>query len=204
MSDSLRPCRLLCPWDSPGKNTEVGCHALIQGIFPPQGANLHLLHWQAGSFNTSTTWEVLMGARHVENLSCCGWGSSVVSAWGSLLTCGAFWDAKVSGDPQDIRLHCAPGWSAPGRSGPGPSGPGCAGPLGAQAALIHSEPRGSQAWAQRRVLAIPHAFTLPADGGYDTWFTTCHWSSKFWLMTGKPEKFRVWLWFKWAPRSSDT
>ena len=39
MSDSLRPHglyspdRLLCPWDSPGKNTEVGCHALLQGTF---------------------------------------------------------------------------------------------------------------------------------------------------------------------------
>ena len=28
---------LLCPWDSPGKNTGVGCHALLQGIFPTQG-----------------------------------------------------------------------------------------------------------------------------------------------------------------------
>ena len=25
---------LLCPWDSPGKNTGVGCHFLLQGIFP--------------------------------------------------------------------------------------------------------------------------------------------------------------------------
>ena len=35
MSDSVRPCRrqptrLLCPWDSPGKNTGVGCHCLLQ------------------------------------------------------------------------------------------------------------------------------------------------------------------------------
>ena len=48
------PCdpRLLCPWDSPGKNTEMACHALLQGIFPTQGSNsliLCLLHWQAGS-----------------------------------------------------------------------------------------------------------------------------------------------------------
>ena len=35
----LRPARLLCPWDSPGKNTGVGCHALLQGIFPTQGLN---------------------------------------------------------------------------------------------------------------------------------------------------------------------
>ena len=33
------PLRLLCPWDSPGKNTQVGCHALLQGIFPTQGLN---------------------------------------------------------------------------------------------------------------------------------------------------------------------
>ena len=30
----LYPARLLCPWNSPGKNTGVGCHALLQGIFP--------------------------------------------------------------------------------------------------------------------------------------------------------------------------
>ena len=44
--------RLLCPWDSPGKNTGVSCHALLQGTFPTQGLNLHLshlLHWQVGS-----------------------------------------------------------------------------------------------------------------------------------------------------------
>ena len=45
----LQPARLLCPWDSPGKNTGVGCHSLLQGFFPTQGSNPHLLHWQAGS-----------------------------------------------------------------------------------------------------------------------------------------------------------
>ena len=43
----LKPARLLCPWASPGKNTGVGCHALLQGIFPTQGLNpclLRLLH----------------------------------------------------------------------------------------------------------------------------------------------------------------
>ena len=41
-----------CPWDFPGKNTGVGCHALLQGISSIQGSNLHLLyllHRQAGS-----------------------------------------------------------------------------------------------------------------------------------------------------------
>ena len=29
----LQPARLLCPWDSPGKNTGVGCQSLLQGLF---------------------------------------------------------------------------------------------------------------------------------------------------------------------------
>ena len=40
----LWPSRLLCPWVSPGKNTGVGCHFLLQGIFLTQGLNLGLLH----------------------------------------------------------------------------------------------------------------------------------------------------------------
>ena len=48
VSDSLRPhglqsARILCPWDSSGKNTGVGCRFLLQGIFPTQGSNLDLL-----------------------------------------------------------------------------------------------------------------------------------------------------------------
>ena len=35
----LYPARLLCPWDSPGKNTERGCHSLLQGIFLTQGSD---------------------------------------------------------------------------------------------------------------------------------------------------------------------
>ena len=48
----LWPAWLLCPWDSPGKNTGVGWHALLQGIFPTQGSDprfSHLQHWQVGS-----------------------------------------------------------------------------------------------------------------------------------------------------------
>ena len=48
----LQPARLHCPRASPGKNTEVGCHALLRGIFPTQGLNLfllHLLHWHVNS-----------------------------------------------------------------------------------------------------------------------------------------------------------
>ena len=52
MDYSMGQSMLLCPWDSPAKNTGVGCHALLQGIFQTQGSNPHLLcllHWQTGS-----------------------------------------------------------------------------------------------------------------------------------------------------------
>ena len=56
-SDSLQPhglypTRPLCPWDFLGKNTGVGYHFLLQGIFPTQGSNpclLCLQHQQVGS-----------------------------------------------------------------------------------------------------------------------------------------------------------
>ena len=48
-SDSLwlhgpYPARLLCPWNSPGKNSRLRSHSLLQGIFPTQGLNQSLLH----------------------------------------------------------------------------------------------------------------------------------------------------------------
>ena len=63
-AESLPSCPILCDpmdcsppgssvcGDSPGKNSGVGCHALLQGIFPTQKMNLHLLHllhWLVGS-----------------------------------------------------------------------------------------------------------------------------------------------------------
>ena len=39
----LQHARLPCPWDSPGSNTGMGCHFILQGIFPTQGLNQHLL-----------------------------------------------------------------------------------------------------------------------------------------------------------------
>ena len=48
--DCSLAARLLCPWDSPGKNTGGGCHFLLQGIFPTQESNPHLLPWQEDFF----------------------------------------------------------------------------------------------------------------------------------------------------------
>ena len=52
LSPIPREWDFVCLWDFLGKNTEVGCHFLLQGIFPTQGWNLWLLcllHWQADS-----------------------------------------------------------------------------------------------------------------------------------------------------------
>ena len=40
----LQPTRFLCPWNSPGQNTGVGCHSLLQGIFPTQGSKPGFMH----------------------------------------------------------------------------------------------------------------------------------------------------------------
>ena len=49
--DSLRPhrllpTRLLFPWNSLGRNTGMGCHSILQRIFPTQGSNPGLLHYR--------------------------------------------------------------------------------------------------------------------------------------------------------------
>ena len=61
MSVTLWAAALQAPLSmgSPGKNAGVGCHALLQGIFPTQGSNPHvlcLLHWQQ-VLTTNATWE---------------------------------------------------------------------------------------------------------------------------------------------------
>ena len=55
LSDSLQPhglqpARLLCPWDSPGKNTRVGCHFLLQGNLPDPGIEPTSLALAGGFF----------------------------------------------------------------------------------------------------------------------------------------------------------
>ena len=57
MSDSLwlhgLPTMLLRPWDFPGKGTGMGCHFLLQRIFPTQGLNLGLLHCRQTLYHLS-------------------------------------------------------------------------------------------------------------------------------------------------------
>ena len=73
MSDSLpprgsKPARLFCPWDFPGKNTGVGCHFLLQGIFLTQGSNPHVQSF----YNVTDV---------IKELSVCGYENVWVCMW---------------------------------------------------------------------------------------------------------------------------
>ena len=95
MSNSLQPhglqsARLLRPWDSPGKNTGVGCHALLQGIFLTQGSNLHLL----------LGWRILDHGATRKALPCIGihWKTRHLTEQGR-------WK-RGSGGRQELRVEC--------------------------------------------------------------------------------------------------
>ena len=82
MSDSFRahglqPTRLLCAWDSPGKNTRVGCHFLLQGAFLTQGSNSGLLHSEQILYHVSHSHRTLEDV--TKELGKEKWNCSVVS-----------------------------------------------------------------------------------------------------------------------------
>ena len=57
---SVTPWTVACeapPWDFPGRNTRLGCHFLLRGLFPTQGLNL--LHWQTDSLPLRRCFRIL-------------------------------------------------------------------------------------------------------------------------------------------------
>ena len=69
----LKPTRLLHLWDSPGTNTDVGFHSLLQGIFPTQGSNQGLLYcgltlYRWATWNTVPKWSTFKGNTEVPGL----------------------------------------------------------------------------------------------------------------------------------------
>ena len=61
----LLPTRLLRPWNFPGKNTGVGHHFLLQGIFPTQGSNTGLLHCSWILYHLSHQESPSLGIHHL-------------------------------------------------------------------------------------------------------------------------------------------
>ena len=64
----LLPTRLLCPWDSTGKNTGVGSHSLLQGIFPIQGSNPGLAHCRQTLYHLNHQGTPNLSEKGVENV----------------------------------------------------------------------------------------------------------------------------------------
>ena len=106
LSDSLRlhglgPPRFPCPWDSPGKNTGVGSHSLLQGIFLTRGSNPGLLHCRQilyclshlGSPHLKWQW-LLIVPQSLFSPLCTPHESSLLT-W----TCGTTEDASVPPGP---------------------------------------------------------------------------------------------------------
>ena len=60
----------LCAWDSPGKNTGVGYHSILQGIFPTQGSNPDLLHCRQILYHLSHKGSLVVShkIKHVVNI----------------------------------------------------------------------------------------------------------------------------------------
>ena len=78
--DYSQSTRLPSPWDSSGKNTGVGCHDLLQGIFPTLGLNPDLPHGRWILYHWRRQWHptpvLLPGKTHGQRtlVGCSPWG----------------------------------------------------------------------------------------------------------------------------------
>ena len=87
--------QLLCPWDAPGKNTGVGCHALLQGVFPTQDWAPSLMSPAlAGRFFTTST--------ALKHRACVCWVASVMSDSLPPYGIGNVWNSKNIGNRLNV------------------------------------------------------------------------------------------------------
>ena len=93
----LRPARFLWPWNSPGKNTGVGCHSFLQGSLPDSGTKLESPILQADSLLSEPPGKprTMLGR---SSMSCWGetllHGDWMVSTWLDSYARGSFWKQK--------------------------------------------------------------------------------------------------------------
>ena len=80
VSNSLQPHRLYSPWNSPGQNTGVGSHSLLQGIFPTQGSNPGLLHCRRILYHLSYQGGPSHGQKQVLNYRI-SWPVNFLCSW---------------------------------------------------------------------------------------------------------------------------
>ena len=78
MSNTVQPhelqsTRLICPWNSPGKNTRVGCLSILQGIFLTQGSNPA----RSPALQADSLQCVSQGSPNLNKVPSISWGSCV-------------------------------------------------------------------------------------------------------------------------------
>ena len=95
--------------DSPGKNTGVGCHAFLQGIFPTQGSNpllLCLLHWQVGSLPLAPLGKHIYIFFRLFSVMCVSVTCSVVSDFTTPCSIAHQAPLSMGFSRQDTRMGC--------------------------------------------------------------------------------------------------
>ena len=72
---NLMDCSPARPWNSLGKNTGVGSHSLLQGIFPTQGSNPGLPHcrwsftnWAISEVHSTLYYKIKIKSRHASGI----------------------------------------------------------------------------------------------------------------------------------------
>ena len=101
----------LCPWNSPGKDTRVGSHSLLQGISPTQGLNLGLPHCR----------QILYRLSHQGSLKAVKGASQGINVWsskeGAHLEEGPTtqaWGSDLRGIPQSLQRCFSQNWPTAG------------------------------------------------------------------------------------------
>ena len=89
----LQPSRLLCPWDSPGGNTAVGSHSLLQGIFLTQVLNSGLLLCRLIHYHLNHQGSPLLVVYSVSMSDSC----NLMDLWSSRLLCPQDFPSTVIG-----------------------------------------------------------------------------------------------------------
>ena len=102
----LTLCNLMvCPWNSPGQNTGVGCHSLLQGIVPTLELNSHLLHCKQILYHLSYQGSLINAyklIKHERTQWVGGWKREVLSKMELYLVVMNYRDWDLEGDKVHI------------------------------------------------------------------------------------------------------
>ena len=169
--------QFLCPWNSPDKNTGVGCRALLPGIFLIQGSNSslsHLLHWQAGSSPLAPPGKPILAGIPSTLCGRAGWEHSEC-------VCPPLKGAEELAQSR-AGLHLSQ-VASPENSGPLLAQPQASAGLGRPSCPLPCQPH-TQSTLQKVWLLYPTIFCPHLDSVYQ--MAACH-HGWLWLLSPSPE-----------------